>query len=109
MTLEERNEGYIPPVFDQRGGRLGETPILWQLRMAYPWRDDIEEEHWDWDQCCTSHVFAVTEREAREQVWDKFKFPGAVQPEAIASCYPVRFRNAKDDEIDAYWNRRTPQ
>lgn len=95
-TLAERNEGFIPPHFDMAGGRLGVTPILWQFRMAYPWLDYMAEDHPDWDQCCTCWVWAVSEGEARAKVWDSFKYPGTVMPEAIASCYPERFRNATD-------------
>ncbi len=98
-SLDERNEGYAPPLFNPAGGTLGVTPILWKFRMAYKWEAHFEESNPDWDQCCTCHVFAVTEREARERVWQTFGAPSVV-PERIASCHPVRFRNANDDAID---------
>lgn len=100
-ALAERNERFPPPRFDMQGGTLGETPILWQLRMAYAWKEDFAEEDPEWDQCCICWVFAVSENEARAKVWDKFRHPSSIMPESIASCYPVRFRNERDDEIDA--------
>jgi hypothetical protein len=98
-TLDERNEAFIPPHFDMRGGKLGETPILWQFRMAYEWQEHFAEEHPLWDQCCTCWVFALSEREARDLVWDKFNYPHSVKPVAIASCCPERFENARDIEL----------
>ncbi len=100
-TIAERNEGFCPPHFDMTGGELGVTPILWQFRMAYEWQDRMAEEEPDWDQCCTCWVFALSESEARAKVWQRFDVWGTVMPDAIASCYPERFRNQRDDELDA--------
>lgn len=91
--------------FDATGGKLGVTPILWRLRMQYKWVDYLADEYPDWDQCCTCHVFAVTEREARAKVWSTFT-PPSVMPISIASCEPERFRNQHDDELE---QRRTAQ
>jgi hypothetical protein len=101
--MEDRNEFFTPPTFDPTGGRLGVTPILWQLRMAYTWSDQMAEEYPDWDQCCTCHVFALSEGEALARAFDGFTSPAWVMPEYIASCHPVRFRNQFDDEVETRW------
>lgn len=103
-TIEERNEFYTPPTFDMTGGTLGQTPILWELRMAYEWTEQFEEEEPDWDQCCTCWEFAMSQREAEQNVWSRFK-PPCVKPVQIASCFPKRFRNQQDDERDAKFAR----
>jgi hypothetical protein len=88
--------------FDTTGGKLGETPILWEFKMQYHWSESVAEDEPDWDQCCTCWEFAISEGEARAKVWSKFE-PPSVKPESIKSCKPVRFENDRDRELAAKW------
>jgi hypothetical protein len=96
-----------PPFDPSRGGELGVTPILWRLRMQYEWIDYLEEQHPDWDQCCTCWIFAISEKEARAKVWTRFE-PPAVMPVSIASCVPERYENERDKELERRWATPTP-
>lgn len=101
MTIDERNEGYSLPVWNGRGGKLGHTPILWEIRMAYTWSEEFADSDPDWDQCMTCWLWAVSESEARAGAWKQDSM--YVMPECIASIYPVRFMTGCDAIKEARW------
>jgi hypothetical protein len=98
--MEQRSETGGGVKIGETEGRLGSDRILWEFRMQYPWDEHLAEDNPDWDQCCTCWVFALSEREARTTVWDKFQ-PPAVMPKTIASCVAVRFETDRDRELEA--------
>lgn len=73
-----------------RGGMLGVTPILWSYKGQYAWSEQFEEEYPDWDQCCSGHVEAVSQSEAKVKALNSFKTPSVI-PIAIKDITPVRY------------------